>query len=81
MIVALDYDPIGAVALLVAGAILVDSILQGTAVRLLLNTTIVLAVISVGVLVYEFFWQVALIAVALIAVVILLENLRELRGR
>jgi hypothetical protein len=72
---------IGGLVVLVITAALVDSILRGTIARLLLNVTIAAAVITVGVLVYEFFWQLTLVAIATIGVLILLDNIRELHGR
>jgi len=85
---------LGAVALLVIGdrvitglvmlvitAVLVDSILRGTIARLLLNVTIGAAVIALGILIFEFFWHLTLAAIAIIGVLILLDNVRELHGR
>jgi hypothetical protein len=69
-----------AVLLLVAGSILVDNILRGTVIRFLLNTTIVLAVLASGVLVYEFFSWLVLAALAAAGIRILASNLRELRS-
>ncbi len=67
-------------ALILAG-VLVDSILRGTLVNFLLNATIVLAVITAGVLFYEFWWQTLLAAMALLGVMLLVDNLREFRRR
>jgi hypothetical protein len=72
---------IGGLIVLVITAALVDSILRGTIARLLLNVTIAAAVVTVGILIYEFFWQLTLVAIATIGVLILLGNIRELRGR
>jgi hypothetical protein len=80
-LIAAGVHELSAVVIVVAGAVLVDSILQGTVVRLLLNLTIVLAVISALLLAYEFFWQFSLIAIAAIGLLVLTENLRELRAR
>jgi hypothetical protein len=80
-LIAAGVHEISAVVIVIAGAVLVDSILQGTVVRLLLNTTVVLAVIATAVLIYEFFWQFSLVAIAAIGVLVLTENLRELRAR
>jgi hypothetical protein len=72
---------IGGLVVLVITAVLVDSILRGTMARLLLNVAIAAAVVTVGILIYEFFWQLTLVAIATIGVLILLGNIRELRGR
>jgi hypothetical protein len=74
-------DAIAGLVMLLITAVLVDSILRGTIVRLLLNVTIAAAVIAAGILIFEFFWQVTLVAIAAIGVLILLDNVRELRGR
>jgi hypothetical protein len=68
-----------ALLLLVAGAVLVDNILRGTAVRLLLNVSIVLAIVTALVLAYEFFWWLVLAALAAAGILVLANNLRELR--
>jgi hypothetical protein len=46
-----------------------------------LNLSIVAALVAVGVFIYEFFWQLTLAGIAAIGVLILLDNVRELRGR
>lgn len=74
-------DTIAALVTLVGGAILVDNILRGTLRPLLLNTSIVLAVITTLILVYEFFWQMALAGIAAIGLILVLQNIRRLRGR
>lgn len=76
-----DTDTISAILVLIGAAVVVDSILRGTIRSLLLNTTVVLAIISAAILIYEFAWQLALGAVAAIGVIILAQNLRKLRGR
>jgi hypothetical protein len=77
-LIVADGHRLSALALLVAGAILVDSILGGKLVRMLLNITILLAVATAGVLIYEFFWQLSLAGIAAIGLIILWQNLREL---
>jgi hypothetical protein len=86
---------LGAVALIAAGltgglvavlslfalVIVVESILTGKIERLLLNLAIVLAVASGAVLLFEFFWQVVLAAAAGLGLLILYDNLRELRRK
>jgi hypothetical protein len=65
---------------LIGGSMLVDAILRGTVVHALLNTTIVLAVITTGILVYETFWGLVLLSLLALGVLLLINNLRELRG-
>ncbi|MCB9437540.1 MAG: hypothetical protein H6673_11210 [Anaerolineales bacterium] len=48
---------------------------------LLLNVTLVLAIITAGVLVYEFFWQLLALGMIGIALMIISSNFRELQGR
>jgi hypothetical protein len=80
-LIVAGVNEISAAVIVVVGAILVDSILQGTVIRFLLNLTITLAVISTAVLVYTLFWQIALVAIAVIGLLVLTENLRELKAR
>ncbi|MGH2608803.1 MAG: hypothetical protein ACRDHF_06890, partial [Tepidiformaceae bacterium] len=72
---------LGLIGTLILAGVLVDSILRGTLVRFLLNATIVLAVVTAGILFYEFWWQAILAGIALLGVVLLLDNLREFRRR
>jgi hypothetical protein len=68
-----------ALLILGGGAILVDNILRGSLVGLLLNMTVVLGVIAAVVLVYEFFWAFVLAGLAAAGILILANNLREVR--
>jgi len=80
LIMLFDADnPITALVLFLTAIIVVESILHRSLVRLLINVTIVLALLCTLVLVYEFFWYLTLIAVVVIAVIILWDNIRELR--
>jgi hypothetical protein len=74
-------DLVFALGVLVAAVVVVESLFHGRIVDLLLNVVLGLAVATGLVLVYEFFWQITLGTVAAIAVLIVVENLRELRGR
>jgi hypothetical protein len=69
-----------ALALLVVAVVVVENVLHRSLQRLLLNATIALALASTAVLIYRFFWTLSLVAVVVIALVILRDNLRELRG-
>jgi hypothetical protein len=69
-----------ALFLVVASVVVVENALHRALEKLLLNVTIVLAVATAAVLVYRFFWPLSLVVVVVIALVILRDNLRELRG-
>jgi hypothetical protein len=62
-----------------AGFLVIDNILRGTVVGMFLSAVLVLAVLTVGVLVYQFFWVVVLAALTIAGISILRNNLRELR--
>jgi hypothetical protein len=79
-LIALGVHELSAVVIVIIGSVLVDSILRGTVVHLLLSVTILLAIACTAVLVYTFWWQLALFSIAAIGLVILVENLRELRA-
>jgi hypothetical protein len=81
LLVARLVNPALSVALVIVTVVLVESILNRRLDRLLLNVTIALAGVSALVLIYEFFWQISLAVVAAMAVLILVDNVRELRGR
>jgi hypothetical protein len=70
-----------ALILLIGGSVLVDHILRGTIVEFLLDVTIVLALVTAFVLVYELFWWLALAALAAAGLAVLANNLREVRQR
>jgi hypothetical protein len=61
--------------------VLVESILRRRVINLLVNATIILALITSGVLIYEFFWQLIIIGTIAVATLIIADNLRELRHR
>jgi hypothetical protein len=70
-----------AVLALVSGMfLLVEAILYRKLERLLLNVTVMLAVVTTGVLVYEFFWEILVIGSVALAGLIITDNIRELRG-
>lgn len=66
--------------LVVALFLLIEAILYRRLERLLLNVTVVLAVIATGVLVYEFFWYILAAAAIALAGLIISDNVRELRN-
>jgi len=69
-----------ALFLMVAAVVVVENALHRALLRLLLNVTIVLALLTAAVLIHQFFWTLSLVVVVVIALVILRDNLRELRG-
>jgi len=70
----------GAAVLLVIGAVmLVESILHRTVGRLLLNLTVTLALVTAAVLAYAFYRYLLLAGITALAVIILRDNLREIR--
>jgi hypothetical protein len=69
-----------ALSLVVTAVVVVENALHRSLQRLLLNVTVVLAALASVVLLYQFFWPICLFAVVLIAIIILRDNLRELRG-
>jgi hypothetical protein len=68
----------GALAL-IGTLIVVESVFQRRLARLVSTVAIALAVVSVGVLVYELYWQMVVIGVAVAGLFVLWENVRELR--
>lgn len=67
-------------ALIFALFLLIEAVLYRRLERLLLNITVTLAVIAGLVLVYEFFWYVLAAGAVALAVLIISDNVRELRG-
>lgn len=63
----------------VALFILIEAGFRGRIGRLITGLTVALAIVAAGVLIYEFFWQLAVAAVLLMGLYILAANLRELR--
>ena len=80
-LVAIGAPWFTAIILLIGGSVLVDHILRGSVVQFLLDATIVLALLTALVLVYQFFWWLVLVALALAGLAILANNLREVRQR
>ncbi|MEM7331618.1 MAG: hypothetical protein AAF490_05975 [Chloroflexota bacterium] len=59
--------------------ILIEATIKGRLVRLLLNVTVLLAIVSTLILIWEFWWFVILGGLSFLAIIMLRENLRELR--
>jgi hypothetical protein len=66
---------------IIAFFIIIESALRGKIARLLLNVTVLLAIMSLSVLVVEFLPLVVLIILLALARLLIVENLREFRGR
>lgn len=81
VMLAVGIDRLWLIGVLLGSVVLVDSILRGYLERLLLNVTVVLASVSGLILVYDFYWQAALATIAVVGVIVLRDNIRELRGR
>ncbi len=71
---------IAVLALVIGMFLLVEAFLYGKLERLLLNATIILAVLATGVLLWEFFWYVLIAGAVALATLIITDNVRELRG-
>jgi hypothetical protein len=73
------YWPIGLAALL-AVIVFVEAGFRRRLMRLVTSLTVVLAVISALVLIYQFFWQIVIVSVLLAGAYIIWNNWRELRS-
>lgn len=60
---------------------MIEAALRNRLHLLLLNITLLLAIVTTGVLVYEFFWEVLFIFILLVSRMIIVGNFRELRGQ
>jgi len=64
----------------VAGALAsIEAIFQRRVVQLVTGITILLAILSAGVLIFQFFWQIVASVVVLTALYLIWQNVRELR--
>ncbi len=59
----------------------IDAALRRNLTELLIATSVILALVSLGVLLYEFLVATIVIVVALLSLLIIVDNFRELRGR
>ncbi len=69
------------VLVLVAAAVVIDAALRRALSPLMLKAVTLLALITAGVLAYEFFWIVLMIALVLLGLLVIADNVRELRAR
>jgi hypothetical protein len=69
----------GMILMIVAFAI-IESGLRRRLHLLLLNVTMMMAAVTIVILVYEFFWEILFVGILAVARLILIGNLRELRG-
>ncbi len=59
----------------------IESIVWGRFTRFLLNATILLAIASSLILIWDFLWQIVIFGLFAIVVISIMKNLRELAGR
>ncbi len=59
----------------------VDAALRRHLTDLLVGISVVLAIVSLGVLLYEFFLETVVVVFALLSLLIIIDNFREIRGR
>jgi hypothetical protein len=71
------------VALVAALAVFIaiESVLHQRLLKLILNVTIILAVVTSGILLFEFLFEIAIALVVAVALLLILENVRELFGK
>lgn len=74
-----DVGPWGAAALAVAVYVVLESSFRRRLLRLLLWATLALALVAAGILVWEFALELLIVAVVGIAMLTIVDNLRELR--
>lgn len=74
-------DVLVPIAVFVAVVIGIESLFRRTLTRLLIKVVLGLTVATALVLLYEFSWEIILAVVALIGLLIIFDNIRELRGR
>lgn len=67
------------IGVVTAAFIAIEAILEGRMVKLLLNITIWLAILSVIILIYRYWFVGVILGLAFFAIIMLRENLRELR--
>jgi hypothetical protein len=79
IVVAREQLWLGLLALL-ATVLVIEAVFHRYLTRLVTRVTVALAVVSVLVLIYTFFWQIAVAAILAAGLYLLWENLRELRG-
>ncbi len=67
--------------LVILSFVIIETTLRGKLTNLLLNTTVLLAIIASGILFIEFFWLLVFALLLAVARLLILQNLRELRGQ
>jgi hypothetical protein len=81
LVVGLTPGVLVGIVIALGAFVLIEATVHKGVERLLLNLTVLLAVVTAGVLVYEFFPIVVLVVVVAIALIIMTDNLRELLRR
>lgn len=68
------------IGILVGMFFVIDTILHRRIAQFLVGITVTLALVSVGVLIFEFFWEILLISAIGLSFMLIRDNIRELRG-
>ena len=66
---------------MVVAFLAIDAALRRHLTNLLVGVSVVLALVSLGVLLYEFFFETVVIVIGLLSLLIIIDNFREIRGR
>jgi hypothetical protein len=74
-----EYVGIGLTALVIM-IVVVEAVFRRRVQRLIDTVAIILAVISSGILIYEFFWSILVVLILFAGGYILVQNLRELNS-
>lgn len=69
------------VLIMVGTFFLIEAALRRHLTDLILKLAVLLAVVSLGILVFEFFWWILLSIIVMLSVLIIADNFREVRGR
>lgn len=80
--VALYLTPEGrltGLGLLIGLFALIEAIFQRRLETLIIRVTLGLSIFASALLVYEYFWEIIIVAVVAVALIIIADNLRELR--
>ena len=81
--VALYLTPEGrliGLGLLIGLFALIEAIFQRRLESLIVRVTVGLSIFATLILIYEYFWEIVVVAVFVVALTIIVDNLRELRG-
>jgi hypothetical protein len=65
---------------LVSGFMVFESVFRHRFQTLIVQATLVLTVLATLILIYAFFWEIVILSVVGIGLLVIVDNLRELRG-